>query len=81
MVRSIITVSEQDKRWLENYSRQNRVSAAEVIRRAIRLYRRQQAEPTSLQRVLEETAGTWRSLPGDSQQYVDSLRAEWEERR
>jgi len=34
--RTIITLSEEDKRWLESYSSLNRVSGAEAIRQGIR---------------------------------------------
>jgi Arc/MetJ-type ribon-helix-helix transcriptional regulator len=77
MVRSIISLSEEDKKWLEHYGRKNRLSAAEVIRRALRLYRRELSKG-GYERVLHESAGTWKSIKGDSQDYVEAIRAEWE---
>jgi hypothetical protein len=75
--RTIVTISVDDKKWLESYSRRRGVSSAEVIRVAIRQYRGRVSQG-GLQQVLHETAGKWASLPGDSQTYVDALRTEWE---
>lgn len=77
MTRTIISLPEDDKRWLASYGRRHRISSAEVIRRAIGEFRR--GEPAKkLATVLRETAGTWTSLKGDSREYVDSLRKDWE---
>jgi hypothetical protein len=75
--RTIVTIPVDDKKWLESYSRRRGVSSAEIIRMAIKEYRAK-ASQGGLQRVLRETAGKWTSLSGDSQEYVDSLRAGWE---
>jgi hypothetical protein len=53
------------------------MSNAEVIRRAIREFRRARSEH-GLVAVLRETAGTWTSLKGDGRAHVDALREEWE---
>jgi hypothetical protein len=75
--RTIVTITVDDKKWLESYSRRRGVSSAEIIRMAIREYRAKATEG-GLRHVLRETAGKWTSLSGDSQEYVDSLRAGWE---
>ncbi len=77
--RTIITISADDKKWLESYSRRQGVSSAEIIRLAIREYRGKLSQ-RGLQCVVQETAGKWKSLSGDSQEYVDALRSEWERR-
>ena len=77
MTRTIISLSEEEKQWLVSYSRTNRVSSAEVIRRAIRDLRLKTL-PRSLKTVLKETAGAWTSIKGDSRAYVEALRKEWE---
>lgn len=77
MTRTIISLPEDEKKWLESYGRRNRISGAEVIRRAIREFR--QGKPDrGLKAVLAETAGAWTSIKGDSRDYVESLRKEWE---
>jgi hypothetical protein len=77
MTRTIITIEAEDKKWLENYSRRIHLSSAEVIRRAIKEYRRQVSKG-DLKRVLEATSGKWKSIKGDSQDYVNDLRNEWD---
>jgi len=77
MTRTIISLPEDEKKWLESYGRRNRISSAEVVRRAIREFR--QGKPArSLKAVLGETAGTWTSVKGDSRDYIDAMRKEWE---
>ena len=80
MTRTIITIPQEDKRWLKTVSRLHQRSMAETIREAIHLYREQEEKP-SYKKVVRETAGTWKGrIKGDSQNYVDQLRSEWEDR-
>lgn len=81
MVRTIISISAEEKKWLDAYSRRHGLSSAEIVRRAIEQYRRQVGEAGALQRVLRETSGVWTSLRGDSQAYVDKRRAGWGRRK
>ena len=78
MIRMIVSMPAEEKKWLEEYGRRHRLSAAEVIRRALKLYRRQAARPRNLQDILGQTHGTWKSVTGDSQAYVDRIRGEWD---
>ena len=80
MTRTIISIPEDEKAWLSSYSRRHRISIAEVVRRAIREFRRKKSEK-GLTAVLRDTAGTWTSLQGDSRDHVAALRREWEEER
>ena len=77
MTRTIISIPEEEKQWLESYSRRHRISSAEVVRRAIKEFRQKKPEK-SLAAVLRETAGAWTSIKGNSRDYVDSIRKEWE---
>jgi predicted DNA-binding protein len=77
MPRTIITIDVEIKKWLDSYSRRTGLSNAEIIRRAIRDYRRQVGK-FNLAQVLQETSGKWDSVTGDSQAYVDALRTEWD---
>jgi len=79
MTRTIISIPEDEKRWLESFGRRHRISSAEVVRRAIKKYRRAKTE-RNLAGVLRKTAGTWTSIKGESQAYVEVLRAEWKRR-
>ncbi|MDH7511368.1 MAG: hypothetical protein QHH14_00270 [Clostridiales bacterium] len=77
MTRTIISIPEDEKAWLRSYGRRHRISSAEVIRRAIREFRRLKSEK-GFAAVLRETAGAWTSMKSDSRDHVDALRKEWE---
>jgi Arc/MetJ-type ribon-helix-helix transcriptional regulator len=77
MTRTIISLPEDDKKWLDGYAGRQRISSAEVIRRAISEYRTKRSQK-DLGAVLRETAGSWSSVSGDSREYIDALRREWE---
>lgn len=72
--RMIITVPEKDKRWLENYSKLCGISMAEVIRKAISTFRREEGENT-YHRLVRETQGIWEK--GDGLKYQEEVRSEW----
>jgi hypothetical protein len=80
MTRTILSIPEDEKKWLESYGRRHRISSAEVVRRAIREYRLKDSQK-GLAGVLKETAGTWTSLKGETQDHVDALRDEWERKK
>jgi hypothetical protein len=72
--RTIITISEEDKRWLESYSKLHRVSVAEAIRQGIRKLK--EAELSENYRTLVQvTKGFWKK--GDGLKYQKKIRAEW----
>ncbi len=77
MTRTIISIPEDEKKWLDSFGRRHRISSAEVIRRAIREFRLKKPEK-DLAAVLQETAGAWTSIKGDSRDYVEAMRKEWE---
>ncbi len=77
MTRTIISIPEDEKKWLDAYGKRHRISSAEVVRLAVREFRRMKADK-SLARVLRETAGTWKSVRGETGEHVDNLRAEWD---
>ncbi len=77
MTRTIISIQEDEKKWLESYGRRRGISSAEVVRRAIREYRRRESQ-ASLSDVVRATAGTCASIKGDSAEHIRRLRREWE---
>ena len=81
MPRMILSMPPEEKKWLEDFSGRHHLSAAEVIRRALKLYRRQSALPGRHDDVLNSTHGAWTSVAGGSQAYVDRMRGEWERRK
>ena len=75
--RTIITIPEEDKRWLESYSSLHRVSVAEAIRQGIR--RLKEAELyENYQTLVQNTKGLWKK--GDGLIYQKKMRAEWNSR-
>lgn len=80
MTRTILSIPQDEKAWVDRYSRRHRISSAEVVRRAIREFKRIKSEK-GLAVVLRETAGTWTSPKGDSRNLVDSLRKQWDSER
>jgi hypothetical protein len=40
MTRTIISIPADEKRWLESYGKRHKISSAEVVRKAVREYRR-----------------------------------------
>ena len=77
MTRTIISIPEDEKKWLDTYGKRHRISSAEVVRLAVREFRRQKTGKR-LSGALQETAGTWTSVTGETREHVDELRAEWE---
>jgi Arc/MetJ-type ribon-helix-helix transcriptional regulator len=76
MVRTVISLDEDDKRWLDLRAEQEGVSMTELIRRAVRLLRGQTAEDyRSLEELLAATSGIWKQ--GDGLEYQNRLRDEW----
>ena len=73
MTRIILSLEEQDKAWLEQQAAEQGVSMAAVIRSALRSQRKK-SEP-SLEALLAETRGTWKS--GDGLKYQRRVRGEW----
>ncbi len=76
MTRTIITLSDGDKEWLEHYSHTVHQSIAQTIRMAITLYRGQQ-KVSARKEMLSRTAGLWRGKRIDTLRYVKNLRKEW----
>jgi hypothetical protein len=74
--RTIISLDEDDKRWLDELAAQEDVPMTELIRRAVRLLRsRQTGDGRGLDELLSATAGTWKGEDGLS--YQRRLRDEW----
>ena len=80
MPRTIISLSDEDKVWLDRRAQAERVPMTELVRRAVREYRvRYHASgPGRLQELLVQTSGCW--THGDGLGYQDAARDEWEPR-
>jgi hypothetical protein len=76
MVRTLISLHEKDKKWLEHYSRMNHMSVSEVIRIAINNFI-EGSRTTTRNSLLRDTAGMWKDRTIDGIDYVKKLREEW----
>jgi hypothetical protein len=72
--RIIISIPDEDKLWLEGYSKVHKISVAEAIRQGIDQLRRAKRQQTYRQ-LVENTRGIWKK--GDGLAYQEELRAEW----
>jgi len=70
-----ITISDDEKSWLESYSRVRGISMAEAIRKAITRLREQEGQ-SMYQSLVAQTQGIWKE--GDGLEYQNKLRSEWE---
>jgi len=73
--RTIITLPEEDKKWLESYGKAHGVSVSEAIRQSIKRLKENKSDETYLIMV-KRTRGLWKG--GDGLKYQNRLRAEWE---
>ena len=72
--RTIITISDRDKAWLEGFSKAKGISMAEAIRQGIAQLKEREEKNTYLM-LIEETSGIWKK--GDGLAYQKKLRSEW----
>ena len=76
MVRTVISLDEEDKRWLDARARETHVSMAEIVRQAVRRLREESArEARATDELLQQTSGIWKQ--GDGLAYQRRLRDEW----
>lgn len=76
MVRTIISISKEDKAWLEATAAEQGVSMTEVVRSALRMLRAQaERDEPPMTQLLERTQGLWRGEDGLA--YQRRLRDEW----
>ena len=71
-VRTIIDLPEAERELLDAQCRQQGLSRAEAMRRALRLWLDQQAPQST------SVFGLWRDRPDDALQLQQALREEWE---
>ena len=73
--RIIITLSEEDKQWLESYSSVHHISVAEAIRKGIRKLKAAEFQDT-YKTIVQETSGIWKK--GNGLTCQRSIRSEWD---
>ncbi len=72
--RTIITISDQDKLWLGNYSKARGISMAESVRRGIARLKEKETLQT-YKRLVNQTQGIWKKE--DGLKYQEKMRSEW----
>lgn len=77
MVRTIITLQESDKRWLDRYSERSGKATAETIRLAIKEFQKK-TQSQEYEDALKSTAGVLKNSKEDSVRFVRKIREEWE---
>ena len=73
--RTIITISDDDKKWLESYGKACGISLAEAIRRGVKRLREEESE-AAYKAIVRKTKGLWKK--GDGLKYQEKIRSEWE---
>jgi len=76
-VRTIITLSEEDKQWLESYSSLHHMSVAEAVRRGIRKLKEAEFSE-NYQTLVLNSKGLWKK--GDGLTYQKQIRTDWDSR-
>lgn len=83
MIRTLISLDEEDKRWLDRRANEEGKTMTEIVRTAVREYRQQCEQSTggepTLEQLLERTSGLWRGGDGLTAQLL--VREEWDEDR
>jgi phosphopantothenoylcysteine synthetase/decarboxylase len=74
MIRTVISLDPEDKRWLDRKAKRENVTMTELVRRAVRKMR--QEEEPSFEEILERSRGTWKH--GDGLEYQIRIREEWD---
>jgi len=76
MVRTVVSLEEKDKRWLDERAETEGVPMTEIVRRAVRLLREQsRRQRPGLDDLLRKTAGIWKL--GDGLKYQEKMRRGW----
>jgi hypothetical protein len=77
MVRTLISLPEEDKAWLDKMARSQRIATSALVRKAVAEFRsRTESDPGSFEKLHESVQGLWKK--GDSVAYVRKLRKEWD---
>ena len=80
MTRTLITLDQDDKAWLDRKAKRVRTPMTELVRRAVRQFRKHSGpETTELDRLLDETSGLWKK--GEGLAYQNRSRREWARRK
>ena len=76
MIRTVISLSDEDKDWLDRKAQEEGVPMTQLVRRAVVLLREHMAkDPPTFEQLLESTRNMWPNE--DGLEYQRKLRNEW----
>ena len=79
MVRTLISLSDQNLKRLDRLARRSKKSRAQLVREAIDLYlKKNDNNRESWKELVRQTAGLWKHKNIDGLEYERKLREEWE---
>lgn len=80
MIRTIISLDNEEKKWLDKMAKKKQVSRAHIIRDAIHEYRKNHKDniPTNLDVLLSKTKNIWEGR--DGLRYQLTIRSEWDKK-
>ncbi len=77
MIRTVISLDQESKDWLDRRAREEKLSMAELIRTAVQRYRDEKSGGSpSMDELLKRTSGMWKA--GDALAYQRRIREQWQ---
>ena len=78
MLRTIISIDEVDKKWIDQKAAKENKTMTAIIRQAIQFYRDFENKRIEFEKLSEKTRGIWKK--GDGLKYQIAIRKEWDHR-
>jgi hypothetical protein len=78
MIRTVISLDESDKAWLDQQASSRHLPMAELVRQAVRAYRASQPRgEDDFEALLAGTAGTWNCQTHSRQPWPSNMACNW----
>lgn len=78
MIRTLISLENEEKQWLDRRAKEEGVTMTEIVRKAVKRYRQElEAKEPSYRQALAQTAGL-SATRDDGLAVQERLRSEWE---
>lgn len=75
MVRTVVSIDDDDKQWLDYEAASHGTTMTAVVREAIAVYRHIKENEQNIEELLDATKGSWKH--GDGLEYQLKSRKEW----
>lgn len=77
MIRTVVSLDEADKPWLDQQAALQQVSMTEVVRQALHAFRAaRERNNNDFSALLDDTSGLW--TEGDGLDWQQKMRSEWD---